>query len=172
VSSDQTRFFSIFIIEKRHFLKPILFFLLFITSFRPALVLGQHASSNKDFIADILKYVNEHRRSIGLNALTMNDVICKEAETHSKNMASGRVPFSHNGFDGRTSRIKAKLKNVNAWAENVAFGPATARDVVDLWLNSPGHRKNIEGSYNLTGIGIAQGKDGTLYYTQIFINKQ
>jgi uncharacterized protein YkwD len=41
-----------------------------------------------------------------------------------------------------------------------------------MWLNSPGHRKNIEGPYNLTGIAMAKAKDGTMYFTQIFINKQ
>ncbi len=33
------------------------------------------------------------------------------------------------------------------------------------------NKKNIEGSYNLTAIGIAQSNDGNLYFTQIFIYK-
>jgi uncharacterized protein YkwD len=44
-----------------------------------------------------------------------------------------------------------------------------AREVVDGWLNSPGHRRNIEGDFRLTGIGIAKRSDGMVYFTQIFI---
>ena len=47
-----------------------------------------------------------------------------------------------------------------------------AKQVVNMWLNSDGHRKNIEGNYNLTGIGVVKGKDGALYFTQIFVNKK
>lgn len=121
---------------------------------------------------EILHYINEHRTGMGLNALTMNDIISKEAETHSRNMASGKVPFSHDGFDERTERIRRQIKPVYAWAENVAFGATTAKEAVEMWLGSPGHRKNIEGGYNLTGIGIAKSSDGSLYFTQIFINKK
>ena len=108
---------------------------------------------------------------MGLNALAMQDAITKEAETHSRNMASKKVPFSHTGFDERATRIRRQLKTVNAWAENVAFGANTAREAVDMWLSSNGHRKNIEGCYNLTGIGIARSAAGELYFTQIFVQK-
>ncbi len=129
----------------------------------------QDAGNTDNMIPDILKYVNEHRAGMNLPPLQMNDYISKECETHSKNMASGKVPFSHTGFEDRAKRIKAKLKNVTSWAENVAFGDKTARQVVDMWLNSPGHRKNIEGNYNLTGIGVATDKTGNMFFTQIFI---
>jgi len=124
----------------------------------------------KDMANDILKLVNEHRAAMKLNPLVMNDYISKEAGTHSQNMASGKVEFGHDGFDDRAARIKTQLKNVNSWAENVAFGSKTARQAVEMWLKSPGHKKNIEGNYNLTGIGIAKGPDG-LYFTQIFAFK-
>ncbi|MGA1825447.1 MAG: CAP domain-containing protein [bacterium] len=41
--------------------------------------------------------------------------------------------------------------------------------VVERWLNSPGHKKNIEGNYNLTGIGVVQANNLTYYFTQIFV---
>jgi uncharacterized protein YkwD len=53
-------------------------------------------------------------------------------------------------------------------AENVASGQMSAREVVDGWLNSPGHRRNIEGNFKLTGIGLARGSRGMIYFTQIF----
>jgi uncharacterized protein YkwD len=44
----------------------------------------------------------------------------------------------------------------------------SAREVVDGWLHSPGHRRNIEGDFKLTGIGLAFGHNGNIFFTQIF----
>lgn len=121
---------------------------------------------------DILDLVNKHRKKRGLEKLEMVDAITAEAEKHSRNMATGHAAFGHGGFDDRLSRLMRKLPGSNGGAENVAYGARTAEQVVDMWLNSPGHRKNIEGNYNLTGIGAIKGKDGTSYYTQIFIRRR
>jgi len=87
---------------------------------------------------------------------------------HSRNMLSGKVPFGHEGFRERVDRIKKKMGPLHVAAENVASGPMGAREVVDGWLHSPGHRRNIEGDFRLTGIGLAFGKRGMIYFTQIF----
>ena len=84
-------------------------------------------------------------------------------------MANGSVAFGHDGFNGRVKTISKKIDHVRGFAENVAFGDMGAKEVVKMWLGSSGHRKNIEGHYNLTGIGIAKARDGNLYFTQIFI---
>jgi len=42
-----------------------------------------------------------------------------------------------------------------------------ARKAVELWMNSPGHRKNIlDSDYDRQGIGIAIGKDMYIYITE------
>ena len=56
-------------------------------------------------------------------------------------------------FEDRVKVITQKIGNIHSSAENVAYGNLSARQVVDVWLKSPGHRKNIEGKYTLTGIG-------------------
>ena len=141
--------------------------------FFPLLAFAQKAdNSPKDMPAEILMYVNMHRAEMGLKPLVMNNVISKGAEDHSKNMASGKIPFSHINLDERVAKINKQLKQEStAWAENVASGRNTAKGVVDMWLKSPGHRENIEGNYNMTGIGIAKSADGSMYFTQIFIYK-
>lgn len=122
---------------------------------------------------DILGYVNEYRQSKGLGSLHMNSIASDQALQHSLNMARGRTPFSHNGFDERIANIKKQMRvsYLAAVAENVAEGQLSAREVVKGWLNSPGHKKNIEGNYNQTGIGVARSKSGDLYFTQIFLRK-
>jgi uncharacterized protein YkwD len=120
----------------------------------------------------VLTFVNAHRDSINLPALKMNDVIVKAAISHSQDMATGKIPLGHDGFEERMGAILKQLTPANAAGENVLDGATSARQAVDLWLHSPGHRKNIEGNYNLTGISIVKAADGKLYFTQIFINKQ
>ena len=44
-----------------------------------------------------------------------------------------------------------------------------ARNAVQMWLHSPHHLKNIRGDYNYSGLGVWQDKDGTIYFTQIFV---
>lgn len=127
------------------------------------------AKSAKVTVEQIYSLINKHRTSIGLKPLKMNVAICKEADTHSRNMASGKVPFGHDGFDGRSDRLMAAIKGANASGENVEYTTGDAERVVYNWLHSPVHKKNIEGDFDLTGIGIAISPSGQAYYTQIFI---
>ena len=55
------------------------------------------------------------------------------------------------------------------WGENIAYGYATADAVMQGWLNSPGHRANIENaSFRAIGVGAASSSAGRLYWTQEF----
>lgn len=119
---------------------------------------------------DVLFYINQHRESKGLPALTFNALIAAEARKHSTDMASRRTPFGHQGLTTRTKNISSKIKSVHTVSENVARGPITAQQAVNMWLKSEGHRKNIEGNYKFTGIGVARDRKSELYFTQIFAN--
>ena len=44
-----------------------------------------------------------------------------------------------------------------------------AKSAVALWLHSPHHLENIRGDFNYSGMGVWQDKDGTIYFTQIFV---
>lgn len=118
----------------------------------------------------ILVLINQYRQKKGLPALTANPVIETEARRHTVSMASKKAPFGHDGFSYRSKVITTKIPGVTATAENVAYGSRSAEEVVNGWINSPGHRKNIEGKYRLTGIGVARDSKSTLYFTQIFAN--
>lgn len=118
----------------------------------------------------IHEQVNAYRAEQGLGRLSLRSVITQQARQHSENMATGRVEFSHNGFEDRISTIAKSLKLQSA-AENVAYNSGydnPGKQAVQGWLNSDGHRKNIEGDYNLTGIGVVE-IDGAFYFTQIFV---
>ncbi len=118
-----------------------------------------------------LELINVHRSSQGLSSLTMNEDILISSRTHSQNMADGSEDFGHNGFDTRIDAL-AMILSFSSSAENVALNQGVddpAAQAVDSWLNSPGHLENIEGDYDLTGLGVAQAADGTYYFTQIFV---
>ena len=50
------------------------------------------------------------------------------------------------------------------------MGYSTAKAVVDGWIDSDGHRENIEGDYNIIGIAAVKDANGRYYFTQIFLN--
>lgn len=118
---------------------------------------------------NIVKETNQFRKSKGLPALISRKELDVLAENHSVDMAKKRVEFGHAGFKERSVKAKQTLKGMTGnFAENVAYGPTSAKEVVKGWENSPGHRKNMLGNYKYIGIGISADKNGRLYYTQIF----
>lgn len=133
---------------------------------RPAGIMP--ASGPVSMVTDILTYVNEDRKQQGLAALKLNDAECAIAAKHSRDMAAGRIPFGHSGLNARAKAIRKALGEIVSVGENVASGPMTAREVVDGWLHSPGHKRNIEGDFTLTGIGYASDGRGNIFFTQIF----
>lgn len=156
-----------------------LFFLrtamLFFTMFH-ALITHAHPvlTESSDVLTQqlILQYVNEYRVAYHLAPLVLNTKISKEAAGHSAEMASKQVAFGHAYFQTRIQHIYHDIPHCQAGAENVAYYKQNAKNLVAAWIASPGHRRNILGNYNLTGIGIAHAsKRGWAYYTQIFIRK-
>jgi uncharacterized protein YkwD len=116
--------------------------------------------------------VNNHRKSMGLKALTNVDSLSDIAFGHSQDMARKAVSFGHDGFSSRCSDARAALESGNLCAENVAMGQKTAEAVFNAWMNSSSHRANIENSrLTHSGLGIAVSSDGTYYWTHLFIEK-
>lgn len=130
-----------------------------------------HATVSNDTAMQnaVLVHINEYRQQHGLPKLTMDNHLVREAKQHSNDMASHRMPFGHQDFTKRIARLHKQIKNSGAGAENVAYNYKDARTVVQQWVRSPGHQRNIVGNYNLTGIGIARDRLGRIYYTQIFL---
>lgn len=121
----------------------------------------------------IFRQINEYRVSRGLPKLTWNEDIARQARLHSQNMASKAIPFGHANFDDRAKDLK-KSVGYQLVAENVAYmtnRPNLANVAVQTWINSAKHRDNIEGSYNLTGIGVSRSATGEVYFTEIFVHK-
>ncbi len=122
-------------------------------------------------IADeILQLVNEHRLSIGENPLQINDLATTLANEHTLYMIE-QSDISHDDFDKRSDRLITE-ENASRTGENVAYGQRDAEAVMEAWLNSSGHRKNIEGDFTHIGIAAVKNSSATYYYTQIFLKKR
>jgi uncharacterized protein YkwD len=129
-------------------------------------------SENHNLEIKVFEEINAYRNSKNLPTLINSDIIAKVARMHSDNMATGDIEFGHTDSDKRFEYICEEIENAKGMAENVAYGYSTAESVSEGWVNSSGHKKNIEGDYTHTGVGIATSTDGTIYYTQIFIKTE
>jgi hypothetical protein len=142
---------------------------------RSSLVTSQAKISNFGFQntnleKSVFNQINQYRAKKGLKQLNLSEKISHQARIHSQNMATGKVPFSHQGFEQRVMAIPLKYSSA---AENVAYNTgysSPANEAVSGWLKSPGHLKNLQGKYNLTGVGVATNDKGEVYLTQIFLN--
>jgi uncharacterized protein YkwD len=122
---------------------------------------------------EILEQTNAYRQTLGMEPLAASAVMTNQARLHSNTM-SVQKQISHNGFEQRIQAIAQAIRYRRA-AENVAFNrgyadPAT--QAMDGWIDSPGHRKNLEGDFDLIGVGVIQASDGSYYFTQLFIKQR
>ncbi len=124
--------------------------------------------SDTNLVEDVLTQTNKFRRSKGLPALIIRKELNEIAQRHSSDMARGRVRFGHSGFDKRYSQARKKVRSLNRFAENVAYGATSGKHVVTMWKNSAGHRRNMLGHFKYIGIGTAKDRRGRIFYTQVF----
>jgi len=122
-------------------------------------------------IEQILNGVNHYRMLHLRPPLKLNPHLSQIAMQHSQNMANHVYAFGHIGFDKRFAKIRQILPNTLQASENVAYGYKSIDAVVKGWEHSPGHRANILGSFNQTGIAIAYDANHRPYYTQLFANQ-
>ncbi len=84
------------------------------------------------------------RKFAATNALVLDATLGRVAEAHARDMTRQRR-MSHTGSDG-SSAAERVTRAGYAWrvvAENVASGQSSAEEVVQTWLESPGHCANL-----------------------------
>jgi uncharacterized protein YkwD len=110
--------------------------------------------------AQVLQLTNEERAKAGCGPLRTNSALTRAADLHATDMVV-RHYFDHTSLDGRSpfDRMKAAGFTGGAMAENIAVGYKSAAAVVDGWMKSEGHRKNILNcDYTMIGIGYDAGQ--------------
>jgi len=124
----------------------------------------------KDLEEEIFHLVNQYRISLELKALKPHSFLAEMAKKHCQDMVDEKIQFGHGGYSKRSALMQHKLKALFC-GENLAFNHAKnpCTRALEQWLNSEGHRANIEkGVFSHTGISVIQKEDGNFYFTQLF----
>lgn len=125
---------------------------------------------------DILRWTNVERLAHGLPAFEWSPAAAKAALAHSDEMMrlgyfSHTSPNAHNRDPLRRAQ-NAGLRGDSLFVgENIASGDFDTRDaraIVRMWMESPGHRRNIlHRDFRYLGVGVA-GRGSKLWSTQVF----
>lgn len=119
----------------------------------------------------VIDLVNRQRAQNGLSALKANWEVGRVARYKSQDMINKHY-FDHQSptYGSPFNMMENFGIKFNAAGENIAYGQRTPQDVMNDWMNSPGHRSNIlNPTYNQIGVGVAKSANGTYYWTQMFI---
>lgn len=126
----------------------------------------QSAVSFDDFTSEVVRLVNIERANNGLSPLSEDSALADFAQTRSSEIIQ---KFSHERPNGnRAVKDAMSLGGMRTAGENIAMGQPTPEAVVDAWMNSEGHRKNIlTEDFTMIGVGCSYG-GGTYYWVQVF----
>ncbi|MBS4190877.1 sporulation protein [Bacillus sp. FJAT-49705] len=128
------------------------------------------SSSVSAYEQKVVDLTNQERAKNGLPALQLDVNLSKVARTKSMDMKT-KGYFDHNSptYGSPFDMMKQFGISYSSAGENIAMGQRTPEEVVNAWMNSDGHRKNILNP-SFTHIGVGYVAEGN-YWTQQFIGK-
>lgn len=119
----------------------------------------------------VIDLVNVERSKRGMQLLAQNWQLSRIARYKSQDMINKHY-FSHISptYGSPFNMMESFGIKFSAAGENIAMGQRTPQEVMNSWMNSPGHRANIlSPTYTQIGVGLAKDSNGTCYWTQMFI---
>lgn len=126
----------------------------------------------------ILALVNNVRAAHGLSTMRLNSSLNQAAQGHSAEQAAAGAIFhvAPNGTDPG-DRIARTGYRFSTWGENVAAGYRNPQAVMDAWMRSSGHCRNIlNPAFTELGVGYVQRQGDPSryfdYWTQVFARPQ
>lgn len=122
------------------------------------------------FEKEVIRLTNIEREKNGLNPLQVDEKLSEVAREKSQDMATNRY-FAHQSpkYGSPFDMMKTFGVTYKAAGENIARGQRSPEEVVNGWMNSPGHRANILNS-SFSHIGVGFVEEGN-HWTQQFIGK-
>jgi uncharacterized protein YkwD len=112
--------------------------------------------------------VGRARASNGLSKLSPDGTLERAAIEQAGYMAAGRK-MEHTALSGRDFVTRMKSNGIpSPAAENLAHGRFDIAGVVDIWMKSPPHRRNmLDPRFESFGLGYAPGSDGRNYWAMV-----
>jgi uncharacterized YkwD family protein len=122
------------------------------------------------FEQKVVELTNKERAKYGVPALKIDVQLSKVAREKSRDMQA-KGYFSHYSptYGSPFDMMKKFGITYRSAGENIAMGQRSPEEVVQAWMNSEGHRKNILNP-SFTHIGVGHVANGN-YWTQMFIGK-
>jgi uncharacterized protein YkwD len=117
---------------------------------RPAVAPGCSGSFTQEFMC----LFNQYRASKGLGKVSYNQALAGVALKHSQWMDSTGI-FSHEESDGSHLLDRCRAAGIVCRGENLAKGVSSAQNLLNMWVASPSHNKNLLGPYTTAGLGIS-----------------
>ena len=119
----------------------------------------------------LITLINNYRQTIGLNTLEVINHISFKSEEHNIYMIEHNL-VNHDYFQERSDNLILVL-GAERVGENIAYNYKTAENAFSAWMDSPGHRANIEGDYTHFGLAVTTvAQTGKKYYTNMFMKKK
>ncbi len=127
-------------------------------------------ATNRQAVQQVIDLTNAQRRQNGLSPLSADAKLNSVAQAKSADMQQNNY-FSHSSptYGSPFDMMRDQGVSYQSAGENIAKGQRTPQEVVQAWMNSEGHRKNILSS-NFTHIGIGYDPNGH-HWVQMFIEK-
>ncbi|MBM7556221.1 CAP domain-containing protein [Halanaerobacter jeridensis] len=122
---------------------------------------------------EVVNLVNQERQKRGLKPYQHYSKLANVAQKKAEDMRDNNY-FSHQSptYGSPFEMLKEFNIQYSAAGENIARGQRTAEEVMNSWMNSPGHRKNIlSEKYTHIGVGLAKNSQETNHWVQMFIRK-
>ena len=135
-----------------------------------SVIITAEESEFENWAKQVLILTNNERAQHGLKALKWDDSLAKLAKLHCQDMIE-RNFFSHNNPDGETPFDRMKKAGILYWSagENIAAGQYSPEAVVESWMNSEGHKKNIlNPDFAYLGVSVVKGGNYGIYWAQEF----
>jgi uncharacterized protein YkwD len=114
-------------------------------------------AEHEAFFNEAVQLINQYRASKKMSALSRDSRLDNIAATHSRFMAA-KDDLTHDGFADRFNRA-----NMQSCAENLAWNQITASELVNDWIASPVHDKNLLKPA-ATRVGMGRAKSYTTYF--------
>ena len=130
-----------------------------------------NAAPLQDLEREVFELVNKERAKNGFPALGYNWELARVARYKCQDMID-KSYFAHESptYGSPFKMMESFGLKFSSAAENIAKGQRTPEEVMNAWMDSPGHRANIlSRTVTQIGVGAAKAANGTLHWTQMFM---
>jgi uncharacterized protein YkwD len=118
-------------------------------------------SSRRD---QLVTLANRKRAAAGVGRLTASAALARSAQQYAKKLAADG-DFSHADGSQLSDRVRSAGFTYRVVGENLALGQRSPAAVIQDWMHSAGHRRNLlDADFTEVGAGVATRSDGQVVW--------